>query len=188
MDVTFTDECREILTQLELPGERVASVFNNRTRGMLVPGNPARIYGVSWFDGGQIVFVSGVVMVSRQELERLYIDEVSAHLGLELRQNLPVGKISPEMRMEELLLLIAENFGTPVQCHPDIRPMALYSGKWDGRKVSVTRAYPNDTVLVSGSFDPIQNACNYVWAFSLERYLDWFRRGSGTEGSDVGDL
>jgi len=177
MDVTFTEECREILSRLELPEERVVSVFNNRTRGMLVPGDPARIYGVSWFDQGPIIFVSGVVTASRQEEKRFYIDEVSANLGLELRQNLPVGRINPELKMEEILLLIAENFGTPIQCHPEVRPMALYSGRWDGRGVSVTRAYPNDTVLVSGSFDPIESTCNYVWAFSLERYLDWFRRG-----------
>jgi hypothetical protein len=174
MEIVLTPECREVLTRLDLPEERVTATFNNRTRGMLVPGNPARIYGVRWFDDGQIVFVSGTVASARQEGERLYIDVVSVNLGLELRPQLMVGRISPELQMEELLLLIAENFGIPVQCHPDEQPMILYSGRWDGSSVSVAQTYPEDTVLISGSFDPSGGTCNYVWAFSLNRYLDWF--------------
>ena len=110
MDVTFTEDCREILSRLELPEERVVSVFNNRTRGMLVPGDPARIYGVSWFDQGQIIFASGTVTASRQEQKRFYIDEVSAHLGLELRQNLPAGRISPELKMERITVAHCREF------------------------------------------------------------------------------
>jgi hypothetical protein len=174
MEVVLTPECREVLARLDLSEERVTATFNNRTRGMLVPGNPARIYGVRWFDDSQIVFVSGTITASRREGERLYIDAVSANLGLVLRQALPAGGITPELRMEELLLLVAESFGIPVQCHPDGRPMTLYSGRWDGSGVSVAEAYPDDTVLVSGSFDPSENTCSYVWAFSLNRYLDWF--------------
>jgi len=174
IDVVISRQCQEIMDLLEINRDMVVTTVNDRHRGLVDPGL-TRIAAVHWFSDAQIVFADTVV--TKRDIDkasnRVYFREVTAHIVLDLRPELPAGSINRAMRMEEILEIIAASFGQPVTCHPQKEPVTLYSGPWDGKTINV-KVNRGVTIAVCGSFSPDNDSANLVWAFNLERYRDWF--------------
>ena len=174
IEVIISPPCQEIMDLLEINRAMVVTTVNERHRGLLDPGL-TRISAVHWFSDTQIVFADTVI--TNRDIEnsknRVRIREVTAHIVLDLQPDLPGGSIDREMRMEEILDVIAASFGEPVTCHPEHEPATLYSGPWDSKTISV-KVDGEATIGVCGSFSQEDASCNLVWAFNLERYREWF--------------
>lgn len=174
IEVVISPQCQEIMNLLEINRDMVVTTINDRHRGLVAPGL-TRIAAVHWFSDTQIVFADTVV--TNREINkadnRVRFRKVKAHVVLDIRPDLPAGNINREMRMEEILELIAASFGQPVTCHPQHKPSTLYSGPWDGQTINV-KIQGKATIGVCGSFSPEKHSCNLVWALNLERYRNWF--------------
>ena len=86
MEVKFSSQCLDILRRLEIDQDIVRQICDNRTRGMLVPGNPMQIYATTWHENRMIIYANGNISCSKKEDERLHIQEVTLSLALELRE------------------------------------------------------------------------------------------------------
>ena len=87
---------------------------------------------------------------------------------------MPAGTISRDMDFVAILMVVAESFGVPVITTKGGQPKLLHiEGDWDG--VLSFKAEKGETVLLQGTFNPNENKCHYVWAFSLEKYKNWLR-------------
>lgn len=174
IEVVISTQCQEIMDLLEIDRDMVVTTINERHSGLVDPGL-TRIAAVHWFSDTQIIFADTVV--TNREIDkannRVYFREVTAHVVLDLHPELPTGSIKREMRMEEILEVVAASFGQPVTCHPRNTPATLYSGPWDGKTIDV-KVEGEATIGVCGSFLPEKDSCNLVWAFNLERYRKWF--------------
>jgi len=78
------------------------------------------------------------------------------------------------MEMRKILPVVAESFGIPVTCHPDEPAEKLYGGRWDGQTISAVATQDPLDFLVIGTFSPEERVAEWVWAFNLTRYRDWF--------------
>ena len=173
-EVTISPLCQKIMDLLEIDRAMLVTTVNERHRGLVNPG-VTRIAAVHWFSDTQIIFAD--TFITNRDIDksinRVYIREVTAHVVLDLQADLPGGSIDREMRMEEILDVIAASFGEPVTCHPKHEPATLYSGPWDGKAIDV-KVDSEATIGVCGSFSEEEASCNLVWAFNLERYREWF--------------
>ncbi|HZL36325.1 MAG TPA: hypothetical protein VFC78_13485 [Tepidisphaeraceae bacterium] len=156
--------------------ERAQATIRDRHSGTLQKnqGGTHRIYGVHWFEDGQIVFVQGDVSKLRKEEGKSVIEDVTADLVLALRDEVPAGAIERETSMEHILGLLALSFGVPVQCHPDFPPVMVYSGPWNGQK-PIVHGFRGEIFCVSGGFHAAAGQCGLVWAFSPKLYLEWWK-------------
>ncbi|PIW64900.1 MAG: hypothetical protein COW13_00300, partial [Candidatus Omnitrophica bacterium CG12_big_fil_rev_8_21_14_0_65_50_5] len=102
--------------------------------------------------------------------------EMEVHSALELKENLPAGRITREMPMREIFLMAVKSFGVPVSCHPDAPPALLYNGRWDGKMVHCD-LQRDEYYQVSGDFNPREGCCQDVWIFSFKLYQNWFVNG-----------
>jgi hypothetical protein len=165
----------EVQKMFEFAGvtlERIRQTVNDRHRGYLIGGKPIILGAVHWFDD-EIVFVTGVVTKSHQEGNRLKLDEVTVSLPLRLAARLPAGEIQRKMDFPQVLLVIAESFGLPVRCSKHQEPTLLHiDGDWDGE--THVEALPGHTFLLQGVFSPENKKCSFVWAFSLNKYKEWY--------------
>lgn len=159
---------------LEISRDKVVLTVNNRHRGLIDP-SLTRMAAVHWFDEQHIVFVDAAV--KRRELDEskneVRLQQVSTNVVLDLTPDLPAGSIDRDMKMPQILKVVADSFGELVTCHPDEKPSRLYSGAWDGKTLSF-KSSGGSAVAVCGSFSPGQKTCNLVWVFNLERYRSWF--------------
>jgi hypothetical protein len=138
IEVVISPQCQEIMDLLEINRDMVVTTINDRHRGLVDPGL-TRIAAVHWFSETQIVFADTVV-TSRdidKASNQVHFREVTAHVVLDLRPELPAGRIEPGMRMEEILEVLAASFGQPVTCHAQDERATLYSGRWDGKTIDV---------------------------------------------------
>jgi len=182
MEVKFTGQCMDVIRRLELDRALVERTCNNRTRGMLVPGNPPQVYATTWHDNGPILYVNGIISRAQQEGEQLKIQDVTLALALELKEELPGGVIEPAMTMDNILAVVANSFGLLISVDPNAPPTRLYNGSWQGDDFSPSIQFaekmPDDECLVTGVFNH-DRMCHHVWAFSYKKYSSWFVGGTG---------
>jgi hypothetical protein len=170
--IVYSPEIQEIFDFAEVTAEHIKQTVNDRHRGFLIGGNPLRLGAIHWFNG-EPVCVMGAVTKTHQEGNRLKLDEVTVSLLLRLANKLPAGEISRTMTFPQILRVIAETFGLPVICSKGQKPALLHTDSdWDGEtRVDVL---PVHTFLLQGTFSPRTNKCAFVWAFSLDKYKEWF--------------
>jgi len=141
---------------------------------MLTQSRPPQYYAAKWFKNGKVVFVHAIMRkgagedASKQELE--------VHSALELKENLPAGRVTPEMPMRDIFLNVVKSFGVPVSCHPDAPPALLYHGRWDGKMVHCS-LQRDEYYQVSGDFNLREGRSQDVWVFSFKLYKEWFVNG-----------
>lgn len=126
INVSYASECLELMSLIELRPEQIQTTLNDRHRGLVDPGF-SRIVACHWISDEQIILVDSAVKKKDvdSELGRVTFEKVTANVAIELRPDLPNGKISREMSMEQLLEVVANSFGNPVTGHPDEKPRFL---------------------------------------------------------------
>lgn len=173
IDVVIGPEANQLLEGTDISQDEVYDTINDRHRGLLIAGNPLRIGAVHWFDR-KIAFLIASVSKSCTIKNILKFEQVTANLVLRLKSELPAGTISRDMDFVAILMVVAESFGVPVITTKGGQPKLLHiEGDWDG--VLSFKAEKGETVLLQGTFNPNENKCHYVWAFSLEKYKNWLR-------------
>jgi hypothetical protein len=171
--IMYPREVQEMFEFMRVDTEHIRQTVNDRHRGYIMYGNPLRLGAIHWFDGDPI-FVTGAITKTRQDGNNLKLEEVTVSLVLRLKNRLPAGDISRNMDFPEILRVIAESFGLPVRCSKAQEPSVLHADSdWDG-EVHVD-ATPGQTFLLQGTFSPEKKRCSFVWAFSLDKYKEWFR-------------
>jgi len=178
ISIVYPREVQESFQFIGVDSELIRQTVNDRHRGFIILGNPPTLGAVHWFDGDPI-FVMGAITKTHQEGNNLKLDEVTVALLLRLRDKLPTGEISRSMDFTQILKIVAESFGLPVKCYKGQGNFFLHiDSDWDG-EVKVD-AGPSQTFLLQGTFIPEKKKCNFVWAFSLDKYKEWFRLNFGS--------
>lgn len=173
IDVIIGPEANQLLDGSQISQDDIYDTVNDRHRGLLIVGNPLRIGAVHWFNR-KIVFLVASVTKSRTIKNILKFEQVTANFILRLITQLPAGTISRDMDFVAILKIVAESFGVPVITTKEGQPKLLHiEGDWDG--ALSFKAEKGETVLLQGTFNPEENKCHYVWAFSLEKYKNWLR-------------
>jgi len=177
IDVLYAPQCKGLMEVLEIAPYLAKEVINKRDRGLVSDGLD-RIVAASWLGDERIILVDSIVTQKRIEENRKQVrfEQVTAQLVIELRSELPSGRIDREMSMEDILAVVAESFGHPVTCHPEEPPAALYAGRWDGKTLNMKMGGGQPKLCISGSFYPDQQMCELVWSFDLDRYWNWSLR------------
>lgn len=171
--VIYGPEADELLKNAYISYDDVYQTVNDRHRGLLISGSPLRINAIHWFEQ-KIVFVIGAVTKSRTIGNILKFEELTTSLILRLKDELPAGTINKEMNFVEILNVVAESFGVPVTTSKNGQPKLLHiESDWDG-EISF-KAERGQNILLQGTFNPNENKCSYVWAFSLEKYKAWLK-------------
>jgi hypothetical protein len=179
ISIVYPQEVREAFDFAGVSLGRIGQTVNDRHRGYLIGGNPIRLGAIHWFDD-EILFVMGTVTKSRQEGNRLKLDEVTVSLPLQLAARLPAGNIERRMDFPQILRVVAESFGLPVGCSKHQKPALFHiDSDWDGE--THIEAPPGDTFLLQGTFSPENKKCSFVWVFSLNKYKEWYHSNSVTE-------
>ena len=181
MEIQFDNQCLDVLRRLELNQSLVKSSCLNRTKGMIIPGNPMQLYAATWHGDGPIIYANGSVTRAQKEGDGFRIQEVTLHLALELRERLPAGDIYPIMNMEQILAVVANSFGLMMSLDPNVAPVRLYTGHWQGNDVSpsmhLAERIDNDECFITGVFKNEDHTCHHVWVFSYTKYRNWFVEG-----------
>jgi len=177
MEVVFTEQCLDILNRLEISREIVISTCNNRTRGMIVKGNPPQLYATTWHNDGRIIYINGPITRFERQVSGLSLQEVSLSLAIQLRERLPAGSINRDMNMEEILNIVANSFGLTISLNPNNPPSRLYNGSWQGNNsapnIEILERINDDLFFFTGVFNN-NRTCHHVWMFSYSKYSDWF--------------
>ncbi len=177
MEVKFNKQCEEVLRRLEISKDIVIHTCNNRTRAMLIPGNPAQLYATTWHNDGRIIYVNGLVTRSEKTKNEFHVEEVTLSLALQLREQLPAGNINQNMEMTQILNVIANSFGLRISLNPTSLPSCLYEGHWQGNdfgpNFEILEKIPNDWCYITGVFNN-DRTCHHVWMFSYSKYSNWF--------------
>ena len=177
MEVLFTEQCLDVLTRLEIDREIVANTCNNRTRGMVVKGNPPQLYAATWHNDGRIIYANGSITRFERQADRLHFQEVRLSLALQLRERLPAGNINRDMNMEQILSVVANSFGLTISLNPDNPPSRLYNGIWQGSdfspNIDILERINDDLRWITGVFNN-NRTCHHVWMFSYSKYSNWF--------------
>jgi len=174
IDVELSPEAKEMTRIAELLPGRIRETVNHRDVGMVIAGRPMSLAVAKWF-ADNIVFVIAHVTKQHQQQGRIEFDQCNVQLALELTENLPAGHIDRSMSFTRILYVVANSFGVPVICCEDGPSRFLHvESKWDGQVK--LKAAKNDRLFINGAFNPEENSCQYVWAFSLIKYRKWFRK------------
>jgi hypothetical protein len=174
MQITLNSETERITQYIEILPSRIAELFNEAHRGIVISGSPKRIGAVHWFPD-QILFGLGRAIDEEVEDDCIVFEELEATLILELRDELPAGRIDPSMDFDEILSKVAESFGLPVTTCAAGKPAKLhFENSFDGEfRIQGTGG---DDVFFQGDGVLDEGRCWYVWAFSLAKYKNWFAR------------
>jgi hypothetical protein len=141
---------------------------------MLFLGTPMRIGAVHWFPN-KIVFVNALVSEHHRIGGRINLDEVNANLVLRLSDVLPAGSITKEMHFVDILTVVADSFGLPLSTTQGGEAKTLHiESQWD-RTIDIPTA-GEESFLLQGTFSADENKCHYVWAFSPDKYMQWFEQ------------
>lgn len=177
MEVKFSEQCNEVLRRLEIDRDIVISTCNNRTRGVIIPGNPMQLYATSWHDNDRIIYVNGSITRSEKVVNNLHIQGVTLSLALQLYEQLPAGRINKNMGMEEILRVVADSFGLAISLYPNSPSSRLYVGHWQGAdfapNINILERMNDDFFYVIGVFNN-DHTCHHVWMFSYSKYSNWF--------------
>jgi hypothetical protein len=165
--------CRDLMADVGLTEGEAVDALMNRDHGW-TDENWTRIAAVRWCSDSSIVFVDGLITDARPSGDRIYFEEITPNLVIALAPRLPAGTLNREMGLDEVFAVVAESFGAPVRCHQKEPPSTLYAGPWD-KTLEVTSKEPDETFAICGSFDPGMKWCSMVYAFSIPKYLTWFR-------------
>lgn len=180
MQVKFNEQCEDVLRRLEMDRAIVIDTCNNRTRGMVVQGNPMQLYATTWHNDGRIIYVNGLITNSEKIDNRLHIQEVTLSLALQLQEQLPARDINRNLNMEEILNVVANSFGLMISLDPNKPPSRLYNGSWQGQDFSpnirILESIGNDFYYVTGIFNN-NRTCHHIWMFSYLKYSNWFVGG-----------
>ena len=172
ISIVLTREVHEMFEFIGVNAELIRQTVNDRHRGFVINGNPPRLGAIHWFDDDPI-FVMGTITKTHQEGNSLKLDEVTVSLVLRLKNSLPGGEISRDMNFAQILRVIASSFGLDVRCSKGQKPSFLHEDSdWDG-EIQV-EAKPGQTFMLEGTFSPEKKKCSFVWAFSLDKYKEWF--------------
>jgi hypothetical protein len=173
INVTFSAQCIHLMRELGISGEVVTAVINNRHQGLL-SSTLDRMIATHWFEDNHIVLVTGHVTKTtiNNTLRQVIFNSIEADLVLLLNSELPAAQINRSMNAADLFALVAQSFGCPVTCHLDQRPTHLYSGRWNGQDVQVFDL-DDGPILITGTFSPLTETCEFVWAFNLKKYRTW---------------
>jgi hypothetical protein len=137
--------------------------------------NGGNFSAIRWSEGGHVIFVCGILEAFDRKGSTITPKSVQVQLILALRDQLPAGPISPDMKMDDILRVIASSFGLPVTGHPAHPPTHLYTGPWDGNVFGVSGLDGDDRPIgVFGSRDEITMKCQFIWAPSATRYTNWY--------------
>ncbi|MGR3302026.1 MAG: hypothetical protein ACUZ8I_05920 [Candidatus Scalindua sp.] len=181
MIVKYKKECLDVIKRLGLNKSLIEETFNNRTRGMVTKSSPPQLYVSSWHENGKIIYANGLITKFKKESNRIQIQEVTSSLALELNEDLPAGSLDPEMTMEGILSVIANSFGLLFSLNKDSSPTRLYCGNWEGDtyspKFELFEKPADGFYYITGSFNN-NHTCHHVWAFSYEKYNEWFKNNS----------
>lgn len=170
--VVLIPEVDSLAKEINITHDEIHTTVNDRHRGVMVPGAPFRILAFHWFED-KILFVSTNVTKHKMHKNIVKFEEVTVDLALNLKSELPAGMISKKMEFDELIQILARSFCLPVQTTETGEPSLLHiENEWDG--TIKVKADKKEECLISGSFNSKTNKCNYVWAFSLNRYRQWF--------------
>ncbi len=174
IDVSYSKGCAQLMRLLELSPELAVCTVNEKDV-VFIDSRRSRLVACRWFSEETVILVDAVVeqKSEKQDDEDAGIGEVAAQLVLELRPELPAGRIGREMDMEEILAVVAQSFGLPIRCATDEPYSTLYTGGGELETVSV-QAEPRATdFCVIGTYRS-DNYCELVWAFDVKRYREWF--------------
>jgi len=172
----FTPGCQDFLEKIGLSPDEVAATINAAEQDQRLARN-TRFIAWRWFSADRILLVDGHAPQNEGSTAdcRDNVEEVTAHVVLRLRQQLPAGRIERDMDLERVLATVAESFGLPLTCDPEEPLSTLYSGSGSKETMVVHTGCIPPGYWILGSFDPGQAYCELVWAFNPERYLAWLR-------------
>jgi hypothetical protein len=173
--IAYTPGANNLMSLLGITHEDVFVTINDRHRGLTVEGL-SRIAAVHWFSEDRIVLVESTVTKRKNHKERglVRLREVTVSLVLLLRPILPAGEITRQMRMADILKLVAKSFGHHIVCSPDSFPMTLYTGPWDGQTFAAgPLSPPGSQMFICGTFSRERRSAELVWAFDMDRYWPW---------------
>jgi hypothetical protein len=131
IEVTFSEQCESEIRQLEIPHARVTEAVSDRHLGLVTEG-PGRLIALRWPPTGHLTLVDAKVTRSEREGTSVTILEVMADLVVELVPDLPGGRLTPEMTLDDVLRVVGRSFGYPITCSPQGGPDHPYTGPWDG--------------------------------------------------------
>jgi hypothetical protein len=172
--VTLSASCRTFMDEAGL-STQLADVAVNHRHEELVDRRGTRLIACHWLSDERILLVDGDVPRSEPagKHEPASIEELVAQVVLDLRRDLPAGRLVRAMDAEQVLAMVAESFGIPLVCDPDEPLSTLYSGPGCRDRVVVHSGCIPPPFWLLGSFDPEEEHCEYVWAFRPDRYRTW---------------
>lgn len=170
---SLSPEAHRLLRLTQVPLDQISQTINDRHRGLLIQGPPPRIGAFHWF-GERIVFALGSISRWRTEGPNFILEEVSISLILDLQEELPAGRISPEMPYLDILRVITQSFGLPLKSAEGGEPsFFIEEGPWGGT-LEVLDPPKGGMFFLQGGFNTRERRCWHLWAFSIEKYLSWF--------------
>src|ERR671916_529195 len=137
-EIVFFPECEDNMELVGITPDQVVTTIKECHRGLISEGFN-RVVAAHWFSDDYFILVESVVTKSEFNKEKtaVRIEQIAVGLAIKLPLSLPAGTVSRDMRIAEILRIVAESFGVPVTCHPDFPPVPLYSGAWDGKKFDI---------------------------------------------------
>jgi len=162
------------MEQVGLSPELADAAVNDGQREFVDSGD-TRLVACRWLSDDRIILVDSEVIQAERKPGPggMQIEEVAAHAVLDLRPELPAGRLDREMSTEHVLAVVAESFGIPLTCDPDEPISTLYSGPGSEDRVVVHSGCIPPPYWLIGSFDPRKSYCEHVWAFHPDRYRKW---------------
>lgn len=176
--VAFSDSCQTLMEETGL-SQQLADTAVNHRHEELRDRRGTRLIACHWLSDDQILLVDGAISRPEPALkhEPTLIKELTAQVVLDLRRDLPAGRLARAMDTEQVLAIVAESFGIPLVCDPDEPLSTLYSGPGREDRVVVHSGCIPPPFWLLGSFDSEQEHCEYVWAFRPDRYRTWLEVG-----------
>jgi hypothetical protein len=181
---TLAPACQRMLEVTGLSEAEAIEAFDKRDDAMIVPSVPARLYGVKWLDSGDCIFTSGELVRMEWRVDRSVPAEITLHMVLRLRSQLPAGPIGRQWPVDVVWSRIAESFGAPLTFQRTTPPSKRYTGRWDSHAARITGASGEDDprFIVDGGFERSRDNVKYAWALDVEKYQAWLNTPSGDVG------
>jgi len=177
IDLILPPQTKELMAALGITEQEAITTLNDRHSG-LADNGLTRIAAVHWFSRTRIIFLDGPITKKRQETENgrpiLRFEEVTAGPVIELRPELPAGKIDRGMEMKEILPIVAMSFGIEISADPHEPASKFYNGRGDNKQISIKSSEKERTYMVCGSFDHDKKTASMLYALDVDKYLNWF--------------